>query len=129
MTPPSPGYRSGIEFVEMQAMAYEHEGAVIETDEEGYLADPGLWSPELAVLIADGENIEMSDDHWEIVKFLRNFYQKYQIAPAIRILTREIRKTLGPEKGNSRYLYGLFPDGPVKQASKIAGLPKPTSCI
>jgi tRNA 2-thiouridine synthesizing protein E len=113
----------------MQAMAYEHEGAVIETDEEGYLADPGLWSPELAVLIADGENIEMSDDHWEIVKFLRNFYQKYQIAPAIRILTREIRKTLGPEKGNSRYLYGLFPDGPVKQASKIAGLPKPTSCI
>lgn len=110
-------------------MVYDCNGTIIETDEEGYLTDINLWNPELAVLIADSENIEMSDDHWEIVNFLRNYYEEYQIAPAVRILTKAVKKTLGAEKGNSNYLYELFPYGPAKQAVKIAGLPKPTSCI
>ena len=110
-------------------MAYEHAGAIIETDDEGFIIDVSLWSPELAVLIAQNENIEMNEDHWEVVNFLRHYYQEYQIAPAIRVLGKVIKSTLGPEKGSSKYLYELFPDGPVKQASKIAGLPKPTSCI
>ena len=75
------------------------------------------------------EDIEMSDDHWEVVNFLREYYQEYQIAPAVRVLTKAIKQTLGPEKGNARYLYELFPCGPAKQACKIAGLPKPTGCV
>ena len=110
-------------------MAYEYNGATIEADEEGYITDISLWNPELAVLIAEGENIEMSDDAWEVINFLRNYYEEYQIAPAVRILTKAIKKTLGPEKGNSKDLSELFPYGPAKQACKIAGLPKPTGCI
>lgn len=110
-------------------MAYECNGVTIEADEEGYISDVSLWNQELADMIAESENIEMNDDHWEVVNFLRNFYEEYQIEPAARILTRAIKRTLGPEKGNSKYLYELFPFGPIKQASKIAGLPKPTSCI
>ena len=110
-------------------MAYEYNGATIEADEEGYITDISLWSPELAALIAEGENIEMGDDHWEVVNFLRNYYEEYQIAPAVRVLTKAIKRTLGADKGNSRYLYELFPYGPAKQACKIAGLPKPTGCI
>lgn len=110
-------------------MAYELNGTVFEADEEGYITDIGLWSPELAELIAEGENIEMSDDAWEVVNFLRSYYEEYQIAPAVRVLTKAIKKTLGPDKGNSKYLYELFPYGPAKQACKIAGLPKPTGCI
>lgn len=110
-------------------MAYELNGTVFEADEEGYITDIGLWSPELAELIAEGENIEMSNDAWEVVNFLRNYYEEYQIAPAVRVLTKAIKKTLGPDKGNSKYLYELFPYGPAKQACKIAGLPKPTGCI
>ena len=110
-------------------MAYECNGVTIEADEEGYISDVSLWNQELAGMIAESENIEMNDDHWEVVNFLRNFYEEYQIEPAARILTRAVKKTLGPEKGNSKYLYELFPFGPIKQASKIAGLPKPTSCI
>ena len=110
-------------------MAYEVNGTVFEADEEGYLIDIGAWNEELAVLIAQDENIEMSDDAWEVVNFLRSYYEEYQIAPAVRVLTKAIKKKLGPEKGNSKYLYELFPYGPAKQACKIAGLPKPTGCI
>lgn len=110
-------------------MPYDYNGAVVEADEEGYIQDISLWTPELAELIAKDENIEMTDEHWEVVNFLREYYEEYQIAPAVRVLTKAIKKTLGPDKGNSKYLYELFPYGPAKQACKIAGLPKPTGCI
>jgi len=110
-------------------MAYELNGTTFEADEEGYLIDLSTWNEELADLIAKDEDIEMADDHWEVVNFLRDYYEEYQVAPAIRVLTKAVKKTLGPEKGNSGYLYELFPYGPAKQACKIAGLPKPTGCI
>lgn len=110
-------------------MAYELNGAMVEHDEEGYIIDIGGWNPELAELIAESENIDMNSDAWEVVNFLRNYYEEYQIAPAVRVLTKAIKKKLGADKGNSRYLYELFPYGPAKQACKIAGLPKPTGCI
>ena len=110
-------------------MPYDYDGAVVEADEEGYIQDISLWTRELAELIARAENIEMTGDHWEVVNFLRDYYEEYQIAPAVRILTKAIKRSLGPDKGNSRYLYELFPYGPAKQACKIAGLPKPTGCI
>jgi dissimilatory sulfite reductase related protein len=110
-------------------MPYQYNGTVIEADEEGYITDISLWTQELAELIAVDEQIDMSEDHWEVVNFLRNYYEEYQIAPAVRVLTKAIKKSLGPDKGNSKYLYELFPYGPAKQACKIAGLPKPTGCI
>ncbi len=110
-------------------MPYDYNGAVVETDEEGYLQEISLWTPDLADLIAKDENIDMTDEHWEVVNFLRDYYEEYQIAPAVRVLIKSIKKTMGVDKGNSRYLYELFPYGPAKQACKIAGLPKPTGCI
>lgn len=110
-------------------MSYMYNGTEIAADEEGYITEIGLWNKDLAELIAQDENIDMSDDHWEVVNFLRNYYEEYQIAPAVRVLTKAIKKSLGPDKGNSKYLYELFPYGPAKQACKIAGLPKPTGCI
>jgi dissimilatory sulfite reductase related protein len=107
----------------------EAAGKTFETDEEGYLVNLSDWSEELANEIAKQESIEMSDNHWEVVNFLRKYYEEYQIAPAVRVLTKAIGKTLGPDKGNSAYLYELFPYGPAKQACKIAGLPKPTGCV
>jgi tRNA 2-thiouridine synthesizing protein E len=109
--------------------SYEVNGLVAEHDEEGYLTDIGQWNKDLADIIAKAESIEMSDEHWEVVNFLREYYEEYQIAPAIRILVKEMKKKFGPEKGDQKYLYELFPYGPAKQACKIAGLPKPTGCI
>ncbi|MCW9033303.1 MAG: TusE/DsrC/DsvC family sulfur relay protein [Rhodospirillales bacterium] len=110
-------------------MEYTLNGATFAADEEGYLTDLSQWNEELAVLIAEDEKIEMANDHWEVVNFLREYYEEYQIAPAIRVLTKAVKKKLGADKGNSKYLYELFPYGPAKQACKIAGLPKPTGCI
>lgn len=110
-------------------MEYDLNGQIISADEEGYITDISLWSEDLAKKIAEAESIDMSGDHWEVVNFLRHYYEEYQIAPAVRVLTKAVKKTLGPEKGNSKYLYELFPYGPAKQACKIAGLPKPTGCI
>jgi tRNA 2-thiouridine synthesizing protein E len=110
-------------------MAYELNGKVYESDEEGYLVDISAWNTELAELIAKDENIEMTEDAWEVVNFLRDYYEEYQIAPAVRVLTKAIKRKLGADKGNSKYLYELFPYGPAKQACKIAGLPKPTGCV
>ena len=107
----------------------EVNGKTIETDEEGYLVNLADWDEEIAKHIATTENVDMSQNHWEVVNFLRKYYDEYQIAPAVRVLTKAIGKQLGPEKGNSQYLYELFPYGPAKQACKIAGLPKPTGCV
>ncbi|MBD1581389.1 TusE/DsrC/DsvC family sulfur relay protein [Pseudoalteromonas sp. S16_S37] len=101
----------------------------IETDKQGYLLDHTQWSPELAPIIAEQEGIQLTAAHWEVVNFVRDFYEEYNTSPAIRMLVKAMAKALGEDKGNSMYLYKLFPKGPAKQATKIAGLPKPARCI
>ena len=110
-------------------MSYQVNGHTIEHDEEGYITTLSDWSKELADEIARSENIDMTDEHWEVVNFLREYYDEYQIAPAVRVLIKAIKKSMGPDKGNNKYMYELFPYGPAKQACKIAGLPKPTGCV
>lgn len=99
------------------------------TDAFGYLKNLADWSPELAKAIAEKEQIDLTPEHWEIIFFVREFYQEYKTSPAIRMLVKSLAQKFGTEKGNSRYLQRLFPDGPAKQATKIAGLPKPAKCL
>ncbi len=110
-------------------MSIEIDDKALETDEEGYLQNLSDWSIEVATWMASKDGIELADNHWEVINFLREYYDEYKIAPAIRILTKAMAKKLGREKGNTRYLYKLFPEGPAKQACRYAGLPKPTGCV
>ena len=103
--------------------------ATYSTDAEGYLCNLHDWTPAIANAMAQTDNLILTTAHWEVIHFLRNYYAEYQIAPAMRTLTRKIGEALGRDKANSRYLYSLFPYGPSKQASRYAGLPKPTRCI
>jgi len=107
----------------------EVNGKQLDVDEEGYLQNLEDWNMDVANFLAKGEGIDMTENHWEVVNFLREYYEEYKIAPMIRILTKAIGKKLGAEKGNTKYLYELYPGGPAKQACKIAGLPKPTGCV
>ncbi len=110
-------------------MAIEVNGKVLETDEEGYLKNLSDWNEDVATVIAGTDDVVLTKERWEIIHFLREYYAEYQIAPAVRVLTKAIGKKMGQEKGNSQYLYELFPSGPAKQACKYAGLPKPTGCV
>ena len=101
----------------------------IATDAQGYLLNSDDWTPELAEVIAYHESISLTDEHWEVINYVRKFYQEFNTSPAIRPLVKYLGQEAGAEKGNSLYLYQLFPKGPAKQATKIAGLPKPKRCI
>jgi tRNA 2-thiouridine synthesizing protein E len=97
--------------------------AVIEIDEDGFLQDPALWDEDVAKHLAKTEGIEeMSADHWKVVNYLREYYQRFGSAPMIRKLCKETGFNL-------KYIYELFPSGPAQGACKIAGLPKPTGCV
>lgn len=107
----------------------EFEGNQIETDAQGYLKNVDDWSKELVPLLAEEEGIELTEAHWEVIHFVREFYLEFNTSTAIRMLVKAMAKKYGEEKGSSRYLYKLFPKGPAKQATKLAGLPKPVKCI
>ena len=104
-------------------------GMEIETDKDGYLLNSQQWNKDVARSIAQLESIELTDAHWEVIYFVRDFYQEYNTSPAIRMLVKAMAEKLGAHKGNSRYLQRLFPEGPAKQATKLAGLPKPAKCL
>ncbi|MEC4675730.1 MAG: TusE/DsrC/DsvC family sulfur relay protein [Nitrospirota bacterium] len=107
----------------------EFQGKEIEVDDDGYIINLEDWTREMADHLASLDDMELTPAHWEVIDFLRDYYKQYQIAPMIKILVKEIGKVMGPEKGNTKYLYELYPGGPAKQACKYAGLPKPTGCV
>jgi tRNA 2-thiouridine synthesizing protein E len=100
----------------------------VETDANGYLLNSQQWNTEVAHVIAAQEQIELSDDHWEVIRYVRQFYHDFNTSPSIRPLVKYLKSVLPEDKSNSLYLQILFPEGPAKQATKIAGLPKPARC-
>ena len=112
-----------------QVFSFEFKGKAIATDKQGYLLDYSQWHQDMVPVLAEQEGIELTDAHWEVVRFVREFYEEYETSPAIRALVKAMAEKFGPEKGNSRYLQRLFKKGPAKQATKLAGLPKPAKCL
>lgn len=101
----------------------------LETTDQGFLINRLDWNEAVAAQLAQQENIQLSNQHWEIILFIRSYYEQYKHLPNTRVFIKAIARSLGENKGNSRYLHGLFPDGPLKCACKLAGLPKPPTCI
>lgn len=99
------------------------------TTKQGFLIDHHQWNETIAAQIASNDNISLTPAHWEIIHFIRHYYLQYQHLPSNRQFGKAVRLSLGEDKGNSRYLHRLFPQGPIKFACKIAGLPKPPNCL
>ncbi len=104
-------------------------GKTLALDKHGYLLNLDDWNEQVAETFATLENITLSAAHWEVVHFVRQFYLEFNTSPAIRLLVKAMAQQLGADKGNSKYLFLLFPQGPAKQATRIAGLPKPAKCL
>ena len=99
------------------------DGVECTLDEDGFLQEPDLWTEKVAEEFAKDEGVEsLTDDHWKVINYLREYYLKNKIAPMVRRLCKETGF-------NVKEIYALFPSGPAKGACKLAGLPKPTGCV
>jgi dissimilatory sulfite reductase related protein len=98
-------------------------GTTVDRNEEGFFTDPTQWTEAMAPELARAEGIdELTDDHWQVIKFMRSEFFEKGTGPTVRML--------GKTSGVSvKQLYQLFPKGPAKTAAKIAGIPKPRGCI
>jgi tRNA 2-thiouridine synthesizing protein E len=102
---------------------FEHGSISIEVDEDGFIQEPDKWDEEVAAALATTEGItDLTQDHWKVMNYLRNYYLEFGVAPMIRKLCKETGFPL-------KQIYELFPSGPAKGACKLAGLPKPTGCV
>jgi tRNA 2-thiouridine synthesizing protein E len=106
-------------------MSEATQQGAIRTDEEGYLIDPYDWSPAVARVLAEREGVELTDEHWAVLKFMREYYDEHQIPADTRFVMRVLAKERGKGDEARDALFGLFPYGYVKQACKIAGMRKP----
>jgi TusE/DsrC/DsvC family sulfur relay protein len=95
----------------------------IDVDEDGFMESPEQWCEEIACALAVSEDVpDLTEEHWKVIRYLRDYYAKNGVAPMIR----KIQKDIGVD---NKRLYVLFPSGPAKGACKIAGLAKPTGCV
>ena len=97
-------------------------GQTVEVNEEGFLTDPSAWNEELGAELAKLIGIELTEDHWKIVKFLREDY-------AVQGETATLRRTSTQTGVPVKELFALFPKKPAKKMSYVAGLPKPKGCV
>jgi TusE/DsrC/DsvC family sulfur relay protein len=93
-------------------------------DEEGYLVNPETWSEQIAQEFAGRENIQLTEDHWEAIRFMRQYYQEHQVAPDVRHVMKHLAQQRPGNESRNR-IFELFPYGYVKQACKIAGMKRP----
>jgi len=101
----------------------------VPVDKDGYLTELSDWNETIAGKLAQAENIDLTEAHWELIDLVRRFYAQFEVSPAMRPLIKQVREQLGDEKANSIYLLQLFPGSPAKLLAKIAGLPRPTNCL
>lgn len=91
-------------------------------DDDGYLIDPNEWSEDLARQMAREEKIDLTDEHWEVITFMRAYLRRHNVAPDARYVVRHLREVIGAHRNR---LFELFPYGYVQQACRIAGMKRP----
>jgi len=98
-------------------------GKEIKTDSEGYIANLDEWSEDFARALAVQEGLQLTDEHWEVIRFLRDYYHEHGVQAQVRVMIKHFREKWGPERGNNHYLHQIFPKGgPQKQGNRLAGL-------
>ena len=102
---------------------FEWHGLRFPVDEDGFIQEPERWDEQIALALASTEGLmQLSESHWKLINYIRDYYRQFEIAPMIRKMCKDNGLTL-------RQIYDLFPSGPAKGACKVAGLPKPTGCV
>jgi TusE/DsrC/DsvC family sulfur relay protein len=108
---------------ETQVMGYTVNGEELDVDDEGFLLEPN-FSDEIVQVIAEAEGIALNDEHWQVIRFMRERYQEDGHTPNFRNMVALLGEQDDSIEWKKR-LYELFPMQPNRQSAKIAGLPKP----
>jgi tRNA 2-thiouridine synthesizing protein E len=110
----------------MQTKKTVVKGVEILLDGEGYLLDLDEWTEDFVHVRAKEEELNLTDEHWQVILFIRGFYSDYGVQAPVRDMIKFFKKNWGKEKGNTRYLHDIFPKGgPQKQGNRLAGVRKP----
>lgn len=109
-------------------MDIQVKGRVVALSEMGWLEDPRAWDEDVAQAIAVLERIDLTDEHWTVIREARAYYEETGTCPELRGFCKLMQGKYGAKLGSKQYLYELFPAGLVKSANKIAGLTRPTGC-
>jgi tRNA 2-thiouridine synthesizing protein E len=98
-------------------------GREVPVDSEGYLINLDDWSEEFVRILAREENLTLTDEHWQVVRFIRDYYQQHRVQPQVRVMIRHFTEQWGAQKGSNHYLHEIFPKGgPQKQGNRLAGI-------
>jgi dissimilatory sulfite reductase related protein len=99
------------------------QGKDVELDEDGFLVNPEDWNNDIVAYFGTVEEVgELTENHWKVINYLRDYFKKFGVAPMVRKVCKETGFSL-------KEIYDMFPSGPAKGACKLAGLPKPTGCV
>ena len=110
----------------MQTKIIDVDGEKILCDGEGYLLDLDAWSEAFVQMAANEEQLALTDEHWEVIRFIRNYHEEKGVQAPVRDMVKYFKNVWGKEKGNSAYLHSIFPKGgPQKHGNRLAGVRKP----
>lgn len=120
----APGVGGGsTAYPNMKTRTVSVNGREVLTDSEGYLVDISDWTEDFVRAEAAAEGLELTSQHWEVVRFLRDYYETHQVQANVRQIIKHFRKVWGEEQGGNHYLHAIFPrGGPQKQGNRLAGL-------
>ena len=98
-------------------------GSQIRTDKEGYIINIDEWTEDYAIALAEAEGLELTDEHWEVIHYSRDYFAEHRVQVQVREMIKHFKKAWGSEHGNNHYLHDIFPKGgPQKQGSRLAGI-------
>ena len=95
----------------------------VTTDSEGYLRDLADWSEDFARAQARSEGLALTGEHWEVIRFLRTYFQEHGVQAQVRVMIKHFAEAWGPKRGSNHHLHAIFPrGGPQKQGNRLAGV-------
>lgn len=106
-------------------MLIDNEGRSLPSDGEGYLIEPDCWDETVAEQLASLEQVRLTDEHWQVLGFMRRYYDEHRVAADARFVIKFMSEEMGMGRKARNHLFKLFPYGYVQQACKIAGMKRP----
>ena len=101
------------------------KGAAVELNNQGFLSDFHNWNKDIAMAIAEEEGLELTDCHWEVIQFMRDYFEQNETPPSPKLIVAACgEKITGMIRCRNKDLHALFPTGGCKIACRLAGLPR-----